>query len=71
MKEQDKTLEELNEVEIGNLLEKEFKLMITKMIKELGRKVDKQNQKLELLNKELENTELAKSFVQFFSVRWF
>lgn len=38
MKEQDKTLEELNEVEIGNLLEKEFKLMITKMIKELGRK---------------------------------
>ena len=45
MKEQDKTLEELNEVEMGNLLEKEFKLMITKMIKELGRKVDKQNQK--------------------------
>ena len=71
MKEQDKTLEELNEVEMGNLLEKEFKLMITKMIKELGRKADKQNQKLELLNKELENTELAKSFVQFFSVRWF
>ena len=26
MKEQDKTLEELNEVEMGNLLEKEFKL---------------------------------------------
>ena len=71
IKEQDKTLEELNEVEMGNLLEKEFKLMITKMIKELGRKADKQNQKLELLNKELENTELAKSFVQFFSVRWF
>ena len=71
MKEQDKTLEELNEVEMGNLLEKEFKLMITKMIKELGRKADKQNQKLELLNKELENTELAQSFVQFFSVRWF
>ena len=41
MKEQDKTLEELNEVEMGNLLEKEFKLMITKMIKELGRKADK------------------------------
>ena len=66
MKEQDKTLEELNEVEMGNLLEKEFKLMITKMIKELGRKVDKQNQKLELLNKELENTELVKRFAPFF-----
>ena len=66
MKEQDKTLEELNEVEMGNLLEKEFKLMITKMIKELGRKVDKQNQKLELLNKELENTELVKRFAPIF-----
>ena len=36
------------------------------MIKELGRKVDKQNQKLELLNKELENNELVKRFAQFF-----
>ena len=77
MKEQDKTSEEqLNEVEMGNLLEKKFKLMIKKMIKELGRIVDKQNEKLELfffffyklelLNKELENTDLAKRFVQFF-----
>ena len=49
MKEQDKTSEEqLNEVEMGNLLEKKFKLMIKKMIKELGRIVDKQNEKLEL-----------------------
>ena len=49
MKEQDKTSEEqLNEVEMGNLLEKKFKLMIKKIIKELGRRVDKQNEKLEL-----------------------
>ena len=33
MKEQDKTPEELSEVDIGNLHEKEFKLMVTKMIK--------------------------------------
>ena len=57
MKEQDKTLEELNEVEMGNLLEKEFKLMITKMIKELERRMDEQSEKLEVLNKQLENTE--------------
>ena len=37
MKEQDKTLEKQpNEVEIGNLLEKEFRIMIVKMILDLG-----------------------------------
>ena len=36
MKEQDKTPEkQLNEVEIGNLLEKEFRIMIVKMIQDL------------------------------------
>ena len=36
MKEQDKTLEkELNEVGISNLLNKEFKVMIVKMLTEL------------------------------------
>ena len=36
MKEQDKTTEEqLSEVEIGNLPEKKFKVMIVKMIKAL------------------------------------
>ena len=36
MKEQDKTPEkQLNEVEIGNLPEKEFKIMIVKMIQDL------------------------------------
>ena len=39
MKGQDKTPEkQLNEVEIGNLLEKEFRIMIVKMIQDLGKK---------------------------------
>ena len=38
MKEQDKNPEkQLNEVEIGNLPEKEFRLMIVKMIQDLGK----------------------------------
>ena len=38
IKEQDKTSEkQLNEVEIGNLPEKEFRIMIEKMIQERGR----------------------------------
>lgn len=41
IKEQDKTLEEqLNEVEIENLPDKEFKVMTVKMIKELRRKMN-------------------------------
>ena len=37
MKEQDKTPEkQLNEVEIGNLPENEFRIMIVKMIQDLG-----------------------------------
>ena len=53
-KEQDKTPEEeLNEVETGNLLEKEFRIVIVKMIKELRRILDEQSEKLEVFNKEL------------------
>ena len=40
MKEQDKTTEELNEVAISNLPNKEFKEMIIKMLKEFRRKMD-------------------------------
>ena len=46
MKEQDKTPEELSDVEIGNLPEKEFRVMIVKMIQKLGRKMDAQCKKL-------------------------
>ena len=45
--------EELSKVEMGNLLSKELKIMIVKMIKKLRRRMDEQNEKI--LNKELEN----------------
>ena len=47
--------EELSEVEISNLPEKEFRVMIIKMIKELGRRMDTQSENLVFFNKELEN----------------
>ena len=48
-KEPDKTPEEeLSEMEIGNLPEKEVRVMIIKMIKEFGRKMDAQREKLEV-----------------------
>ena len=41
MKEQDKTQErQLNEVEIGNLPEKEFRIMIVKMIQDLKKRME-------------------------------
>ena len=41
MKEQDKTPEkQLNEVEIGNLPEKEFRIMIVKMIQDLRKTME-------------------------------
>lgn len=47
--------EERSDVEIGNLPEKEFRVMIVKMIQELGKRMDKQNEKLqEIFSKELE-----------------
>ena len=52
MKEQNKTPEEEpSGAEIGNLPNKEFKVMIIKMIKELRRRMDKQSEKLEVFNK--------------------
>ena len=51
-KEQDKTPEEeLSEVELGNLTEKEFRIVIIKMIKELGRRMYAQSKKLEVFNR--------------------
>ena len=53
MKEQDKTPEEeVNEVAIGNLHKKEFRVVIIKTIKELRGRMDPQSQKL-VSNKEL------------------
>ena len=48
MKEQDKTPEEqLSEVEIGNLSEKDFKVMLVRMIQDLGEKIEEKIYELE------------------------
>ena len=55
MKGKDKTPEkQLNEVEIGNLPEKEFRIMIVKMIQNLGEIMEKMQ---EIFTKELKNKE--------------
>ena len=56
MKEQDKTPEkQLNEVEIGNLPEKEFIIMIVKRIQDLGKLMEAKIEKMqEMFNKDLE-----------------
>ena len=57
MKEQDGTPEkQQNEVEIGNLPEKEFRIMIVKMIQDLGKRMEAKIEKMQemLINKDLE-----------------
>ena len=56
MKEQDQTPEkQLNEVEIGNLPEKEFRITIVKMIQDLGKRMAAKIEKMqEMFNKDLE-----------------
>ena len=44
-KEYDKIPEKLSEVEIGNVFNKEFKVVIIKMIKQLGRRMDEYSEK--------------------------
>ena len=55
MKEQDKTPEkQLNEVEIGNLPEKEFRIIV-KMIQDLGKRMEAKIEKMqEMFNKNIE-----------------
>ena len=56
MKGQDKTPEkQLNEVEIGNLPEKEFRIMIVKMIQDLRKTMEKMQEMFTKDLKELEN----------------
>ena len=56
MKEQDKTPEkQLNELEIGNIPEKEFRIMTVKMIQDLGKRTEAKIEKMkEMFNKDLE-----------------
>ena len=53
IKEQDKPPEQLSEVEIGNPHKKEFRVMIVKMIQDLGKRMKAQKEKIqEMYNKE-------------------
>ena len=56
MREQDKTPDkQLNEVEIGNLPEKEFTIMILKMIQDLGKRKEAKIERMqEMFNKDPE-----------------
>ena len=68
MKEQDKTPEELSELEISTLPNKEFKVLIIKMLSELRRRMDECCKKF---NKKLENikktqTELKNTIINIF-----
>ena len=56
MKEQDKIPEkQLNEMEIGNLPEREFRIMIVKMIQVLGKRMEAKIEKMqEMFNKDLQ-----------------
>ena len=56
MKEQENNPEkQLSEVEIGNLPEKEFRIMTVKMIQDLGKRMEAKIKKMqEMFNKDLE-----------------
>ena len=56
MKEHDKSPEkQLNEMETGNLPETEFRIMIVKMIQDLGKRMETKIEKMqEMFNKDLE-----------------
>ena len=55
-KEQDKNPEkQLNEAEMGNLPEKEFRIMIVKMIQDVGKRMEAKIENMqEVFNKDLE-----------------
>ena len=56
MKEQDKTPEkQLTEVEIGSLPEKEFRIMIVKLIQNLRKRMEKMQEMFEKYLEELKN----------------
>ena len=55
MKGQDKTSEKITKMEIGNLLEKEFRIMIVNMIQDLGKRMEAMIEKMqEMFTKDLQ-----------------
>ena len=64
-KEQDKTPEEeLREVEINSLSDKDFKVMIIKMLNELGKRIDEHSEKFKRENIEKNQTELKNTITE-------
>ena len=57
VKEQDENTEIISEVGTG---QKEFRVIIVKMIKELGRRIDIKGEKLKVFNIQLENMRTTK-----------
>ena len=61
-------------MEIGNLPQKWFWVVIVKIIKEVGRRMDAEREMLEVFSKELENirrnTELEISIVKILKYTW-
>ena len=50
---------QLNEVEIGNLPEKEFRILMVKMIQDLGKRMEAKIEKMqEMFNKDLEELKI-------------
>ena len=47
MKEQDKTQEQLSDMEMDNLPGKEFRVMTVKMIQDLGKRMEAQSEKIQ------------------------
>ena len=69
MKKKDKTPEELSEVEISNLPDKEFNLIIIKMLKDLRIKTDEHHQNIEVFYQRVEKykkkqTEMKKNTLE-------
>ena len=66
MKEQGKNLQDqINEEEIGNLPEKEFRIMIVKMIQNLRNRMEAQIEKIqEMFNKDLEELKNKKQKIE-------
>lgn len=62
MKEQDKTSEKLNEVEISSLPDKKFKATTIKMFKELRRGMDEHSEKFNRVRKYTEEPNRAEGY---------
>ena len=68
MKEQDKTPEDqLSEVETGNLPNKEFRVMIVKMIQELRKRKDAQSEKLQ---EHFSKEKIKQTIKQSWKIHW-